>query len=273
MTDIALTLEDLASQINAEHLAAIEHARTAVQHARKAGESLIRAKEQVAHGVWLPWLTEHCSQITDRTAQRYMRLARYCLEHPTEAAEIETGSLTAALDWLAEPRSLPAPNTTAVSDLKDEDCSDESGIPLWVRNFGRGQAEHDENIDRLAARLWADFLTDTSGLPRNEQRRHFTDAMEPASRETLRATLQKFPMACGQITMGKIDGAAVCVLYETRKHPGYWHNLDLRQESVSGRPMRPLGLALRIVNDPALEGAEWTTAPDDGTWSRIMEAA
>jgi hypothetical protein len=51
----------------------------AVEHAITAGELLIEAKQQVKHGEWLPWLTENC-EISERTAQAYMKLARAPLE-------------------------------------------------------------------------------------------------------------------------------------------------------------------------------------------------
>jgi hypothetical protein len=40
-----------------------------------AGEMLIEAKDQVAHGSWGRWLTTNCD-LTSRTAQVYMEWAR-----------------------------------------------------------------------------------------------------------------------------------------------------------------------------------------------------
>jgi hypothetical protein len=40
------------------------------------GQLLIEAKEQRAHGAWLPWLAKNCPDIPPRTAQGYMRIAR-----------------------------------------------------------------------------------------------------------------------------------------------------------------------------------------------------
>jgi hypothetical protein len=44
-----------------------------VERAFDAGELLIEAKRQLQHGQWLPWLRDHV-EISERTAQRYMRL-------------------------------------------------------------------------------------------------------------------------------------------------------------------------------------------------------
>ena len=69
------SLGELANAINAEHQAAERTARTALDHARAAGEKLLLAKAQVEHGQWLPWLAANCPAVAVRTAQAYMRLA------------------------------------------------------------------------------------------------------------------------------------------------------------------------------------------------------
>src|SRR5687768_15110039 len=66
----------IADQINAAHEAALTAARSAIEHAKRAGELLIAAKDTVPHGHWLPWLAQHCPALSIRSAQAYMRLAR-----------------------------------------------------------------------------------------------------------------------------------------------------------------------------------------------------
>jgi hypothetical protein len=47
-----------------------------IEAAIRAGEALLEAKDLLnQHGAWLPWLRDNC-QISERSAQRYMRLAR-----------------------------------------------------------------------------------------------------------------------------------------------------------------------------------------------------
>jgi hypothetical protein len=72
-TDLAL--DELANEINAEHAKAEAAARSAVDHALRAGELLIEAKGQCQHGEWGAWIQEHC-EFSERTAQVYMRVAR-----------------------------------------------------------------------------------------------------------------------------------------------------------------------------------------------------
>jgi Protein of unknown function (DUF3102) len=70
------SLADLAARIKAEHQTINTALKNIVRHAILAGELLIEAKKQFTkHGEWLPWLSKYCS-LTERTAQRYMRVAR-----------------------------------------------------------------------------------------------------------------------------------------------------------------------------------------------------
>ena len=67
-------LSTIAAEINTEHGLVIESFRRGLQHARRAGALLTAAKEQLDHGAWLPWLREHCPDISIQVAQRYMRI-------------------------------------------------------------------------------------------------------------------------------------------------------------------------------------------------------
>ncbi|HEY1891983.1 MAG TPA: hypothetical protein VGG63_16385 [Steroidobacteraceae bacterium] len=107
MPDVALTIDGLAGQIILEHRAALEHAETAVGHARRAGSLLLEARQQFDRGDWLPWLTAHCPEISERMAQRYIQVAR----HP----ELEAGSLREALFKLAGPAKPNNPTRVSAS--------------------------------------------------------------------------------------------------------------------------------------------------------------
>lgn len=74
------SLSSLASRINTSHQACEAATRSAVQHALECGAALIEAKATVPHGQWLPWLKANCPAVSERTAQKLMRLSR---EWPT----------------------------------------------------------------------------------------------------------------------------------------------------------------------------------------------
>jgi hypothetical protein len=59
------------------------------EHYRIAGEMLIEAKEQVAHGQWGSWLSKNFN-LSDRTAREYMRWARLHDEIGGGTAEMPT---------------------------------------------------------------------------------------------------------------------------------------------------------------------------------------
>jgi hypothetical protein len=76
--------------------------RQAVEHAIAAGELLIEAKKQVKHGEWQTWLMANCD-ISERTVQAYMKLARAPLEKRNAVADLP---LREALASIAKPKPL-----------------------------------------------------------------------------------------------------------------------------------------------------------------------
>lgn len=69
-----LSLSDLAASIKSEHAAIMESTRNIVGRAIKIGQDLLKAKDQVGHGKFLKWVKDNCD-LTDKTAERYMKLA------------------------------------------------------------------------------------------------------------------------------------------------------------------------------------------------------
>jgi hypothetical protein len=69
------SLADLAARIKVEHESAGAAVRKGAEHAMAAGDMLIEAKAQIGHGLWLPWLRDHC-ELSVRVAQQYMRVAK-----------------------------------------------------------------------------------------------------------------------------------------------------------------------------------------------------
>lgn len=70
------SLSFIAQRINDHHGQATRHAKTAIEHARQAGELLLEAKALVNHGEWIGWLADNCA-VSPRQAQRYMRVATH----------------------------------------------------------------------------------------------------------------------------------------------------------------------------------------------------
>ena len=83
-TDLDLTA--LAGQIKHEHGQCENAARSAVQHAIRAGELLVDAKARCQHGTWKRWIEEHCG-FSLRTAQLYMGIARDVPKLPAAKAQ------------------------------------------------------------------------------------------------------------------------------------------------------------------------------------------
>jgi hypothetical protein len=91
-----MKLDKLARLIQQRHKAVAASLEEAVSNAIAAGELLLEAKTQVGHGEWLPWLAENCD-ISERTAQAYMRLARAPLEKRNAVADLPLREALAAI--------------------------------------------------------------------------------------------------------------------------------------------------------------------------------
>jgi len=71
----AANLTRLAERIKQAHADAERTQYDSLNHARKAGQLLIEAKEQVPYGEWGSWLDQHC-ECAESTAGLYMKIAR-----------------------------------------------------------------------------------------------------------------------------------------------------------------------------------------------------
>jgi hypothetical protein len=106
-----VTLAALAEQIKSEHQLAREYATRAIGHAIKAGTGLNAAKARLQHGEWLHFL-RRCD-VGDRTAQRYMQLARLAEAKSVAATDLTGLSIEAAVKKLSPPKvkRLPVPKS------------------------------------------------------------------------------------------------------------------------------------------------------------------
>jgi hypothetical protein len=117
-------LGELAHAINREHDLASQTFKTALHHAIKAGELLRKARANVGHGAWLPWLQENC-HVSERTAQAYMRLAR---EFPK-------------LDSAKAQRVADLPLRTALKEIAQERREEEWDPDEWRHIIEQANAE------------------------------------------------------------------------------------------------------------------------------------
>jgi hypothetical protein len=68
------SLPAIALRVKKYHSDRLAASKNVLDYAIKAGADLIRAKKDLKHGDWLPWLRDQCA-LSERTAQDYMKLA------------------------------------------------------------------------------------------------------------------------------------------------------------------------------------------------------
>lgn len=74
-----MELHELADKINDGHLRVLELEQSRQEVAKQVGDWLNEAKAKVKQDPkarWLPWLRENCPDLSERTAQQYMKFAR-----------------------------------------------------------------------------------------------------------------------------------------------------------------------------------------------------
>jgi Protein of unknown function (DUF3102) len=70
-----LELQNIADQINHHHAQAISRALSAIQHAKAAGDLLLKQKSTLPHGNFTKWIKANL-RVSERQAQRYMAVAQ-----------------------------------------------------------------------------------------------------------------------------------------------------------------------------------------------------
>lgn len=100
------TLESIAEEINAAHGMVGSLALSSLDHARQAGLLLIAARKKIDHGGWLPWLEANTS-VPERTAQRYMRIAKNWDKISTKSAIMADLGVVEAVRLIGQPNDGP----------------------------------------------------------------------------------------------------------------------------------------------------------------------
>lgn len=128
----ALTSNDLpqlATRINSEHRWCERNIRNGLGHAKVAGELLLKAKEQLPHGAWLPWLKDNVT-FSEWTARRYMALAEGWETLTAKSGTVpDLLTINEALRLLTEPPADQEEERTEEVVDQEEECID-AALPL-----------------------------------------------------------------------------------------------------------------------------------------------
>ena len=141
------SLLDLADAFRQEHQACQAGARSAITHAIKAGELLLKAKnarEFGCTGGFHEWVKRNC-QVSIREAQRYMRLAthRGILEK-VDATRVSHWSLRGALQLIAQELKLQgATSRTEAPEGENDEKNEEPLDPAAMAHIDRCQKVRD----------------------------------------------------------------------------------------------------------------------------------
>jgi hypothetical protein len=179
---ITPALEQLAFEINTELEGVANGVRTTAKHAATAGELLLKAKdEELRHGNFGEWCRQNF-QVTERTLQKYMELARYIRErantNPTSDLDaiLEMG-IEAALRFLRWQQQ-----TEAAVEADDEDDGDgEQDEAARAEDDNDGEEGDDEEDDVADPVRPTNTRTDQSWV-----RKGILDAESAASRAVMR---------------------------------------------------------------------------------------
>jgi DUF3102 family protein len=130
----------LRKRFKVEHAAVFTSIRSSLRHAIAAGKILAEVRRNVSHGEWLPFLKS--AGVSERTAQRYLQLARGRHRLATNPTRMSDLTVSEALAILARPKpeqislattSSPAPVRPVqlvVSAASPERTSENVVVPL-----------------------------------------------------------------------------------------------------------------------------------------------
>jgi hypothetical protein len=127
-------LDEAANKINTEYEAILKADQNMkamcdnnVNRAITVGDMLLTVKQAVGYGNWLPWLTTKCPNIPERTAQRWMNLAKKkeVLAERMKSATMADLTLKQAIDLCEdlEGEDADTDDGNAAGDGNDNDDS------------------------------------------------------------------------------------------------------------------------------------------------------
>lgn len=149
VVDSSNSLPDLAARIRSFHEATVAALKSSVGSAMNAGDLLIEAKAQLKHGQWLPWLAKNCGELSERTVQLYIKLAknRAAIEKHMKSATVADLTMNEAAALCVLAGRLEKIMEFA---RRSETATPEEIVSLAVQNgFG---VIRDESYDAFAGR-------------------------------------------------------------------------------------------------------------------------
>ena len=111
---IVIDLPHLADKINGAHREVAHHGRSMLFEARRAGEYLLKAKEQVRHGEFKAWIEKNC-ECSYQSAAVYMKVAKEW-DEKSSVLDFSTASLR---DFVGNKTKGPPEPTLPTFDRTD----------------------------------------------------------------------------------------------------------------------------------------------------------
>jgi hypothetical protein len=103
-----------------------------------------------------------------------------------------------------------------------------------------------------------------SAITAVEQRAALAELTTPKPRESVLAAPFEIPVRPGAITVGFIGDEPALLIEESSQHPGFWHLLDVRDSTVSSRPVRADAVSMVYCGHPDASLCDWTLKPAAG---------
>jgi hypothetical protein len=159
-------LAALEAQIAEVHSQFLASFRTSLGHARRVGQLLLTAKEQLGHGKFADWLDRPRRPFARATANGYMRIARYGAILDEDAKHQSAGDMTlaAALRRLAKPRAKGTADENSGTNTSTSSTRSTSGGQAGADAGGRpAAATESAEAHREAAHEDGDRRRDEDG--------------------------------------------------------------------------------------------------------------
>ena len=140
-TSSTTDLATLEAEIKENHDEFLVSCRTSIDHARRVGELLLTAKEQLSHGKFTDWVESRCP-FSAETARAYMRVARNgAIVEEGSKRQFATGlTLTEVLKRLVKPRVKKTASEGGGADTSTSSTRSTSGGQAGADAGGRSAA-------------------------------------------------------------------------------------------------------------------------------------